>query len=1065
MKKRPNSQSAFFYPRVLIGALLCFISVTLALFALRSASAQKINGPSSKESDIAAQYRGVAPVVHFDVSKPLREIKPVDPTFTTRREEDEEREVVPIRWRFVPEPDGALQKSYPLTPLIPNPLVSFNAQSGTASPPDPNMAVGPNNVIGIANSLFQIFTKGGTSVFGPAANNTLWAGFGGSCQTRNDGDPVVVYDQLADRWMIMQFTSAAPYLLCVAVSQTADPAGSYYRWSISTGNNFPDYPKASMWPDAYYFSTREFAGGTAFAGVGAYALNRAQALAGDPAAQVLSFLAAPTGGGANVGDGLLPADLDGTTLPPAGSPAFFVGSMDNNGPNGAAQDALTLWKFVANFTTPPASSFTLTNTVPVAPFNSILALCGGGRACIPQPGGATRLDHQGYRQRPLFRLAYRNFGTHESLVTNQSVSAGNGPSGEVSGIRWWEMRSPNSSPIIFQEGTYAPGLTDGIHRWMGSIAMNAAGDMALGYSASSPSVFPSIYYTGRNAGSALGQMTLGEAAIYNGTASAAPLGNRWGDYTAIDVDPVDDATFWYMSEYYPSASTTWTLRVGSFTLSTVPVNSFLSGGAAIIAAGPNNTLDPGETVTVALGIRDVNAGAPGSICTSAALTGTLQPGGGVTSPSGPQNYGSICTDTSTVFRQFTFTVDPSLPCGSTVTASLAIVDGVTNYGTITYQFVTGSTGATTVSPLENFDGVTAPALPAGWTTAFTGAGAAVVTSTTFPDTAPNTTFFVDSTTTGLSELTSPTIAIPSGAARRLSFRNLFNTESPWDGMVLEISINGGAFQDIIAAGGSFVSGGYSGGLNASANPLTGRQAWFGLSAGSAAAPAYINSVVNLPAAAAGQNVQFKWRLGSDASVAPTTNPGARIDTISLATVPPLVCSGSAPTATSAVSRKTHPGAGTFDIPLFPNTPLTGAIPTEPRTEATAGTHQIVVNFGSPVTVSSASVSTGTGTAALSVVGSTVTVNLTGVTDVQRLGVTLKDVNDGVNLGSVIIPMGILAGDTNGSGGVNASDTGQTKVQSGNAADAGNFRTDVNVSGSITGSDISLVKSRSGANLP
>ena len=191
------------------------------------------------------------------------------------------------------------------------------------------------------------------------------------------------------------------------------------------------------------------------------------------------------------------------TPPPVGSPNYYLGSQDNNAGYGAPLDALNLWKFHADFNNPPNSTFTLTNTLPTSPFNSILALCGGSRACIPQPNTSNRIDHLGYRQRPTFRLAYRNFGDHESLVTNQSVSAGTGPNGEVSGIRWWELRSPNSSPVIFQEGTYAPGLTDGIHRWMGSIAMNSLGDIALGFSASNstnPSVFPSVFYTARHAG-------------------------------------------------------------------------------------------------------------------------------------------------------------------------------------------------------------------------------------------------------------------------------------------------------------------------------------------------------------------------------------------------------------------------------------------------------------------------------------------------------------------------------------------------------------------------------------
>ena len=223
----------------------------------------------------------------------------------------------------------------------------------------------------------------------------------------------------------MQFTAGGPtFFNCVAVSQTNDPTGSWFRYAISTGANFPDYPKAAVWPDAYYLSTREFLGST-FKGVGAYALNRAQALAGDPNAQVISFLAPPAPLYA-VGDGLLPSDWDGPTPPPAGSPNYYLGSQDNGAGYGAPTDALNLYKFHVDFANPPASSFGLTNTIPVAAFNSILGICGGtdGRDCIPQPNTTVKIDHLGYRQRPTFRLAYRNFGDHESLVTNQSVSAG-----------------------------------------------------------------------------------------------------------------------------------------------------------------------------------------------------------------------------------------------------------------------------------------------------------------------------------------------------------------------------------------------------------------------------------------------------------------------------------------------------------------------------------------------------------------------------------------------------------------------------------------------------------------
>jgi hypothetical protein len=567
MKKKSASQSAFFKLRLLIGVLLCFAAVTIVLLAQpRTPSGQS----GSSQPLISAQYRGVMPVVKFDISPPLRSMKPLPWKECTKRENEEEGPI-PLGPVGPVVRDPVVQRVLGKIG-IPGPIISFDGNSNLCgcSPPDPNGAVGPNHVVTMSNLHFQIFNKSGTSLFGPAANNTLWSGFGGGCQTQNSGDPVVLYDRLADRWLLSQFTGAPPYLECVALSQTNDPLGSYYRWAIATGNgnNFPDYPKAGVWPDAYYFSTREFLNGNQFVGVGAYALDRPQALAGNPNPTIVGFLAPPTPAYV-VGDGLLPSDLDGVTPPPVGSPNYFVGSEDNNGPYGAPADALTVWKFHYDPNMPNLSTFSLTNTLPTQPFNSILALCGGTRNCIPQPNTANRIDHLGYRQRPLFRLAYRNFGSHESLVTNQSVSAGTGPNGEVSGVRWWELRSPNSSPVIFQEGTYAPGLTDGIHRWMGSIAMNSLGDIALGFSASNgtnPSTFPSVFYTARHDGDPPGQMTLGEGSIKDGTGSQTGS-PRWGDYTAMVVDPTDDTTFWYINEYVPTTSSIgWRLRIGAFNL-------------------------------------------------------------------------------------------------------------------------------------------------------------------------------------------------------------------------------------------------------------------------------------------------------------------------------------------------------------------------------------------------------------------------------------------------------------------------------------------------------------------
>ncbi len=507
-----------------------------------------------------AIYRGTSTAVKFDVSPPLRSMTPL-PIREPINRGQEERENGFEGPPGVQDQDAARQTTAG-PQRIPSPSVSFDGPSNISgvSPPDPVGDVGPSHYVAMSNLSFAVYSKTGTLLFGPAANNTLWAGFGGACETENAGDPVVLHDQLANRWLLTQFTAAGPtFFNCVAISTTGDPLGTYFRYAFTTGTNFPDYPKYGVWPDAYYISTREFSSAGPFAGVGAYALNRAQMLAGNPAPQVVSFLVPPGATPYNVGDGLLPADIDGTTLPPAGSPHYFMGTMDNGGPYGAPQDALTLWKFVVVFG--GASSFTLTNTIPTAAFDSVFPCAPTSRECIPQPATTRKIDILSYRQRPLHRLAYRNFGTHQSLVTNQSVEA----AANMAGIRWYELRDPNGTPTIFQQGTYVPGSTDGIHRWMGSIAQDRMGNMALGYSASdATATFPSVRYTGRLVTDPAGTMPQGEASIVAGTGSQTGS-SRWGDYSSMNVDPTDDCTFWFVSEYVPTTSTVgWRLRIGAF---------------------------------------------------------------------------------------------------------------------------------------------------------------------------------------------------------------------------------------------------------------------------------------------------------------------------------------------------------------------------------------------------------------------------------------------------------------------------------------------------------------------
>ena len=552
----------------------------------------------TEQSAPAGTYTGTWEVVNFDVSPPLREITPlaVPEGRVGRMMVDPEDD---LAGPLGPQDLDPIVQELLGSPDMPAPIVSFDGPSNVSgvSPPDPVGDVGPNHYVAMSNLAFQVFDKTGASLYGPAANNTLWSGFGGACQTSNDGDPIVIYDQLDDRWILTQFTAGGPtYYNCVAISTTPDPTGQYYRYAFSTGANFPDYPKYGMWSDALYISTREFSGSSQV-GIGAYAVNRAQLVAGNPNPQVVSFLAtaASAGGAYNIGNGLLPSDLDGDTLPPAGSPNFFMGSMDNGSTTGAPQDALTLWKFTVDFATPANSSFVLTNTIPIAAYDTIPAFCSG-RACVPQPGTTNKIDLLSYRQRPLHRLAYRNFGTHESLVTNQSVEA----SATMSGIRWWEVRSPNSSAVLYQEGTYAPGLTDGVHRWMGSIAMDQSGNMALGFSASAGTVtYPSSWYTGRLASDPLGTMPQGEASIIDGTGSQTSS-DRWGDYTSMNLDPVDDCTFWYVNQWLPASGGNWRLRIGAFKYDTCgcqitivpPVASAGVAGANLIVVSFDDSATP-----------------------------------------------------------------------------------------------------------------------------------------------------------------------------------------------------------------------------------------------------------------------------------------------------------------------------------------------------------------------------------------------------------------------------------------------------------------------------------------
>lgn len=500
----------------------------------------------------------VTKAVAFDVSRPVRSM-PVTNMIGGSREVHEYDGPFP---RNVPNfRDPVVQRAMGTDPNV-GPILSFEGIKNINGvlPPDPDGAIGINNFVEMVNLSFAVYDRSGNLLSGPTSIGSLFSGFSVADCAQNSGDPVVLYDRRNDRWILTQFTSRGPnYWNCVAVSQTGDPTGAYYRYAFAAGPNFPDYPKYGDWSDSYILTSRDFGNGGGY-GISVYGLEKKKMVAGNPNARsVHFFLDSAVVPIATIGDGLLPSDVDGKAYPANGAPAPVIGTQNVEGPYGATFDALNIYDLTVLWSNPNASTLTGPTQLATDAFNSSFP-CGSGRQCIPQPSTTTKIDFLGYRQRPTFRLAYRKHVGYEQLVTNQSVQASPG----VAGVRWYEIRRVGGVYSIFQQGTYAP--SDGINRWMGSIATDHHGDMLLGFSVSDgTSTFPGIRFTGRKPADPLGTMTLHEAVIQNGSGSQLSSANRWGDYTAMSVDPVDDCTFWYVNEYIQTTgSAPWQTRIATY---------------------------------------------------------------------------------------------------------------------------------------------------------------------------------------------------------------------------------------------------------------------------------------------------------------------------------------------------------------------------------------------------------------------------------------------------------------------------------------------------------------------
>ncbi len=490
-----------------------------------------------------------------DVSRPLRDMQPIHPNvFGPAIEAESRNEKIPL-FGHQDVADPVVQRSHQAhaanSKAAPVAGVNFAGISNVSGqcgclPPDTNGAAGLTQYVQNVNSAFQIFDKTGASLYGPANVNTVWSGFGGPCELNNDGDPVVVYDRIANRWLISQFSviTAPPYDECIAVSTSADATGSWNRYAFQLSTTvFPDYPKFGVWPDGYYMSVNQFNNGTTYAGPQPYVFDRTAMIAGQSATfQTLP----PLGPNASP---LMPADLDGNTLPPSGAPNYFVQFTS------PPPFSLGVYRYHVDWTTPANSTFTNSANLAIAGFTE---LCPSTRNCLPQKGTTQKVD--GIGDRLMFRLAYRNFGDHEAMVISHNVKANVG-SGNQSGVRWYEIRDPGGVATIFQQSTYAPDTNS---RWMGSAAMDQLGDIAVGYSVSSSTVYPSIRYASR-APSDAASILLDETSLADGAGFQTSTYARWGDYSDMTIDPSDDCTFWYTQEYYTAGSDrNWSTRISSF---------------------------------------------------------------------------------------------------------------------------------------------------------------------------------------------------------------------------------------------------------------------------------------------------------------------------------------------------------------------------------------------------------------------------------------------------------------------------------------------------------------------
>jgi hypothetical protein len=1115
MKKKSSVRySAFFNPRALVGFLLCILGAGLAAVALNVVTGRSADAaPNIEIRRNAPQIReGVRPVI----TRALRDTKPISPAHAPGHNHPE-----PVIPRFLRSGgvDTARQTSLGPVTSAPTPTgvswdgvgVGLAGFAPSSNPPDVEGRVGATQYVQWNNTSFAVFDKNsGALLYGPAAGNTLFQSLGGICASHNDGDPVISYDILSGRWVISQFAVGGPAgsasHQCFAVSQTQDATGTWYLYDFVTDTvNFVDYPHTGVWPDGYYMSAHVFnPAGNAFLFARVYVFERDKMIAGQPARMQSANL---TGNQF----GFLPADLDSLTPPPAGEASFVLG------PNPTSNALTSSTRVAVTWGASPTIALT-ESTISNTTFTTPTCTGNPARRCVPQSGQAAAANLDNIRSHFMYRLAYRNNGTQaspqESLVTNIVVSSTT-PSTH-NAIRWYEFRNSGNStttPTLFQQATFDP---DANYRWLGSMAMDKDGDIALGYSKSSSSTFPSIWITGRLAGDTVNTMGA-EVQVQAGSGSQDSTGqNRWGDYSSMTLDPVDQCTFYYTNEYLKTTGAfNWSTRVASYrfpSCTNAPAWGTVTGTVTSCATGApvpgvNVTLSNGfAAATNANGVYSILVPA-GSYTASASdpdrncATGTPS-----SAPVNPTSGGSVtqdfCVSGASKLDANAVTVDDTTSGGNgnnivnrneCVNLNIPVKnDGCATETAITANLTTTTPGVTVTQPGSAYPDLIIDA-SSNNTTPFSisvdssfvcGTPIALSLNLTYAGGNKSIPLSVPTCAGGANQTFGPTTVTTTDSSQP---DRLGRDGSPTTcaGKACPGAINSAGTRNYKTFTFNNASGAPRCFTATITSPLSGGTA----PVGDIEAATYQNSYT--PPVAQGDalgnlclnylgdsgisglgttvgNVSYSFTVAANSNfvIVVSTATGATNSNTFSGTVSGFIDNtpgpGTCPAApappvlNSAVSRMTHPGAGPYDVTL----PLSGPAGVECRNGA--GNYTVVLTFDTPVNGGTATVSSGN-VSGVSFSGNDMIIGLSSIADQQTITVTAHNVTNtnGGSLSSASVNAQMLIGDVTADGSVNSADITAAKSDSGQTIGTDTFRADVNDDGDINSADISMVKANSG----